>query len=76
MSLPQNKVMSESHGKEAKDTKEISSTFKSHQVIAVEKIVQDVDLSKFRAVLNQRKCPGLHSSGVPFIMHVKQEEDI
>ena len=71
-----NKVMSESVGKEAKDLKEVSPRFKSHQSIAVDEIVQDVDLPKCRSVLNERKYPVLHSSEVPFIINVKQEEDM
>ena len=74
--LLQNKVMPESVGKEANDSKDISSGFESHQSIAVDERVQDVGLPKCRSVLNERKCPGLHSSGFPFIMNIKQEEDI
>ena len=56
----QNPVMSESHSCETRDPKETSLGYENHSISAVDYSPND----------------GLHSSEIPYIVNVKQEEDI
>ena len=78
-----NQVVSEDHDNEAKDLKEISPRCGSHPSISVDNRAQDEShptcsstLTEDRSVLYETSYPVLHSSEVPFIVIVKQEEDM
>ena len=76
-----NQVVSEGHDDKAKDPKEISLSCESHPSISVHNRAQDKShptcsstLKEDRSVLDETSYPSLHSSEVPFIINVKQEE--
>ena len=71
-----NRTITESHSNEAKDPKEISLRCQSHQSTAYENRADDEGLTRSSSTSNETSYPRLHSSEVPFIINVKQEEDM
>ena len=52
-----------------------ANTTKSSFLTTVDHGTEQEGLSTSRSILNEDKCPCLHSSDVPYILNVKEEED-
>ena len=71
-----NGIIAESLGNEAKDPKQISLKCQGHSLTAFEGRAQDEGATTSSSTTNETEYLHLHSSEVPFIINVKQEEDV
>ena len=69
------KAVSESHDYETRNLKKTSLVYENYPPTAVDCSEKDDGLPSCSKKLARTRYPGLHSSEVPFIINVKQEED-
>ena len=71
-----NQIIAETLGNEAKDPKEIPLKCQGHSLTTFEERAQGEGVTASSSTLNETKYLSLHSSEAPFIINVKQEEDM
>ena len=75
MTSHKNHYLSESFGYEARNSKETPLSYENNPIPDVDYRAKDDGVPACSTMLSRTK-PDLHSSEVPYIINVKQEEDI